>query len=144
MTDKKENKSNVNDNTETINIEGRNYPATKDGVCKLEEVMITVNDYIMKERRRQNKKWGHQVHDDQMWLTIALEEVGESAQAILKHTFAGKVTDADNLYKEVIQSAAVFQAWAEQIYRHLNHIDIAEFVDMDKVYGRLTEDNDNE
>ena len=70
---------------------------------------------IVRERTRQNKKWGIQRHDYPFWLTILTEEVGEVAQAMQKGSVAYKQSDADDLYKELIQVAAVATAIAEQV-----------------------------
>lgn len=70
---------------------------------------------ISKERDEQNRKWGRQYHDYATWLTILVEEVGEVAQAIQKGSVASKESDADDLFKELIQVAAVATAIAEQV-----------------------------
>lgn len=67
------------------------------------------------ERIRQNKKWGHQRHPMGEWLKILIEEVGEVAQAMQVGQGWGKETDADDLYKELIQVSAVSVAMAEQL-----------------------------
>lgn len=73
----------------------------------------------MAERIRQNEKWGLQRHPHETWLTIALEEVGETAQAIQRAKGWGKETDEGNLYEEAVQTAAVFQAFAEQVLEEM-------------------------
>jgi NTP pyrophosphatase (non-canonical NTP hydrolase) len=70
---------------------------------------------IRAERLRQDAKWGVQRHEYPVWLTILIEEVGEVAQAIQSNQGWGKQTDADNLYNELIQVAAVATAIAEQV-----------------------------
>lgn len=70
---------------------------------------------VLKERFRQNEKWGLQRHENGKWLAILVEEVGESAQAMMQDSMAAKETDSDDLYTELIQVAAVAQAWAEQV-----------------------------
>jgi len=77
-------------------------------------MMKHINLEVLKERVEQNRKWGKQNHSMTEWLTILVEEVGEVAQAMQKNSFASKETDADNLYKELIQVAAVASAMAEQ------------------------------
>lgn len=79
------------------------------------ELMLEVNDDVLKERERQNEKWGRQRHEHPYWLTILVEEVGEVAQAMQKGSVASKETDADDLYKELIHVAAVASAIAEQV-----------------------------
>lgn len=39
---------------------------------------------VLDERRSQEVKWGPRHHDIQTWLTILMEEVGESANAALE------------------------------------------------------------
>lgn len=73
-----------------------------------------LND-IQDERDKQISKWGHQYHDYATWYTILGEEFGEVGQAIQKGSVAHKKTDADDLYKELIQVAAVVTAIAEQV-----------------------------
>lgn len=80
-----------------------------------QKLTFKVLDDISSERINQVAKWGHQQHDYPTWLTILVEEVGEVAQAIQKGSVAYKSTDADDLYKELIQAAAVATAIAEQV-----------------------------
>lgn len=82
---------------------------------EITETMLQVNDEVLKERERQNEKWGHQRHHHAYWLAILVEEVGEVAQAIQQGSKASKDTDADDLYKELIHVAAVASAFAEQV-----------------------------
>lgn len=70
---------------------------------------------INAERNRQNKKWGVQRHDLPTWYTILGEEFGEVGQAMQKGSVAYKSSDADDVYKELIQVAAVAAAIAEQV-----------------------------
>lgn len=72
---------------------------------------------IDNERDRQDAMWGEQNHDYPVWLTILIEEVGEVAQAIQSNKNWGKESDAHDLYKELIQVAAVATAMAEQVIR---------------------------
>jgi NTP pyrophosphatase (non-canonical NTP hydrolase) len=75
------------------------------------QVLIDIDN----ERDNQDNKWGIQRHDYSTWLTILVEEVGEVAQAIQASKGWGKQSDADNLYSELIQVAAVATAIAEQV-----------------------------
>lgn len=84
-------------------------------IAHIARLMLAVNDDILEERVRQNEKWGIQRHDYPTWLSIAVEEVGEVAQAIQVTKGWGKKSDAQNLYKECIHASAVFQAIAEQV-----------------------------
>lgn len=73
---------------------------------------------VMRERHRQLAKFGHQRHKNPgVWLAILGEEFGEVCQAAgpTMGLSTGKPTDADDLYTELIQVAAVAVAWAEQI-----------------------------
>jgi len=81
------------------------------------EIREIVSAEIQLERSRQTAKWGRQYHVYPIWLGILMEEVGEVAQAVNTETVpvASKPTDADDLYKELIQVAAVAAAMAEQV-----------------------------
>ncbi|MRG86983.1 hypothetical protein GH754_11755 [Salinibacillus xinjiangensis] len=77
--------------------------------------MHQVNKAVFEERERQNEKWGRQKHSYLRWYTILGEEVGEVAEALQQDMVNAKSTDADDLYKELIQVAAVASAFAEQV-----------------------------
>lgn len=81
------------------------------------EVQLEVNDLILKERQRQNQKWGRQRHDYGKWLAIIGEEYGESCQALgpLMGLGTGKETDKGDPLVELIQLAASAAAAAEQL-----------------------------
>lgn len=70
---------------------------------------------ILKERDRQNVKWGEQNHDDYRWLAILSEELGEVSQAILHDEFGGEA--AGTVEEELVQVAAVAVQWLECIER---------------------------
>ncbi|MED1919502.1 MazG-like family protein [Brevibacillus sp. DP1.3A] len=78
-------------------------------------VMDKVNSDVLEERCRQDAKWGKQRHDLGRWLAILTEEVGEVSQAMQGTWGWGKPTDSKDLYKELIQVAAVASAIAEQV-----------------------------
>lgn len=78
-------------------------------------IMDFVSDCIREERINQNAKWGIQRHEMGKWLAILVEEVGEVAQAMQNGMTSEKETDAHDLYKEIIQVAAVAAAMAEQL-----------------------------
>lgn len=88
------------------------------------ELMIEVNQEVLKERYRQNGKWGHQRHSYGDWLIILTEEVGELAQAMQRAKGEGKETDADNLYEEAIHVAAVASAIAEQVKEEFDRLQV--------------------
>jgi NTP pyrophosphatase (non-canonical NTP hydrolase) len=85
-----------------------------------------VANKIIKERFRQDAKWGLQRHDYGTWLQILVEEVGEVAQAMQTKRGWGKLTDADDLYKELIHVAAVAAAIAEQVLEERDNDEQAE------------------
>jgi NTP pyrophosphatase (non-canonical NTP hydrolase) len=70
---------------------------------------------VADERVRQNSLWGVQRHQMGDWLKILVEEVGEVAQAMQIGDVCYKESDASDLYKELIQVAAVAVAIAEQV-----------------------------
>ena len=76
---------------------------------------------IVTERKRQDELYGKQRHDDGTWLQIFIEEVGEMAQAMQADRTWGKESDEDNLYEEVIHSAAVLVAFAEHLREDKRH-----------------------
>lgn len=80
-------------------------------------LQLAVNNDILQERQEQNIKWGYQRHDLGKWLAILAEEFGEVAQAMQgpMGLTSTKKSDADDLYKELIQLAAVAQAIAEHV-----------------------------
>lgn len=70
---------------------------------------------VLKERIRQNKKYGtRNKYSPHRWLVILTEEVGEVSHAVLENDLA-------NYYEELIQVAAVAFAALENLC-----IDIAE------------------
>ncbi|WP_028392742.1 nucleoside triphosphate pyrophosphohydrolase family protein [Bacillus cihuensis] len=72
---------------------------------------------VEEERATQDVKWGIQRHDMGTWLAILAEEFGEVAQAMQGQLglTSMKETDADDLYTELIHTAAVAIAIAEQV-----------------------------
>jgi NTP pyrophosphatase (non-canonical NTP hydrolase) len=67
-----------------------------------------------RERNRQDIKWGAYRPElsDYEWLAILTEEVGEAADAILKHSHGYSPRP---IQTEVIQAGAVCLAWLEHI-----------------------------
>ena len=70
---------------------------------------IPVLEAVLAERDRQDGKWGVQNHVDAWWNVIAIEEAGEAAREVYEQNEA-------KLFEEVIQTCAVYFAWAEAIY----------------------------
>jgi len=91
---------------------------------RLADLMVAVNDDVIQERVRQNVKWGHQRHHMGAWLAILTEEVGEVSQAMQGRLglTSMKDSDANDLYKELIQVAAVASAIAEQVKEELEDV----------------------
>jgi len=83
-----------------------------EGPLEIAEQAITD---VIKERGRQDAKWGEQNHHPFLYLTVLMEEVGEASQAALQATFGG-MTWAD-YRKEVVQAAAVAVAMIEAFDR---------------------------
>lgn len=79
------------------------------------ENMETVFALIREERKKQFAKWGKQEHDDFVWLTILIEEVGEVAEAILHDKFGG--SHAGTTLTELIHVAAVAVQWLESMVK---------------------------
>ena len=74
----------------------------------LEEVLSDVYD----ERQRQIAKWGDQSHKPySVWITILGEEFGEAAKEVLEER-------NQELYDELIQTAAVAVAFAEALIKN--------------------------
>lgn len=71
---------------------------------------LKILEAIVKERRRQDQKWGPQNHEDAFWFQILMEEVGEAAKASLNREKA-------ETREELIQVAAVAIAFVEAIDR---------------------------
>ena len=76
----------------------------------LDSVIVT----IITERDRQDAKWGEQNHDDLYWLGILLEEVGETAKALIEF-------DSAKAREELIHTVAVGVGWLECIERRANN-----------------------
>lgn len=66
---------------------------------------------IEDERLRQLQKWGEQLHLDEKWIQIILEEFGELAKAILEK-------NEQDIVIELIQMTACCVAWLE-VFAHM-------------------------
>ena len=73
-----------------------------------------VLDHIRAERERQIAKHGDHWRDAGTWALILNEETGEVARAALE---CNQLVERDHqaLYEELVQTAAVAVAWAEQV-----------------------------
>jgi NTP pyrophosphatase (non-canonical NTP hydrolase) len=83
---------------------------------------MTMNDVqqraimdVLAERHRQDARWGEQNHDPFTYLTVMLEEAGETAEAALHTRFGGP--KAVGLRGEAVQLAAVALAIVECLDR---------------------------
>lgn len=61
---------------------------------------------VLRERQRQDDKWGEQNHSPQMWMVILGEEFGEACQVALADVFKNRAPSGD-YRKELVQVAAV-------------------------------------
>jgi NTP pyrophosphatase (non-canonical NTP hydrolase) len=74
---------------------------------------------ILKERKRQDAKWGEQNHDPRDWLPILGEEFGELCKAINETTGCGdKVGTNEEIKEEAVHVAAVAIAMIESMERN--------------------------
>lgn len=85
-----------------------------------------VLDDIIKERIRQDEKWGtlkeRTTHDVMEWFVILMEEVGEASQEALRLRYSNdndKLEAHDHLYEELVQCAAVCAAMLESMWEGL-------------------------
>lgn len=67
---------------------------------------------VLAERRRQDRKWGEQNHDDLRWLGIFVEE-GLEAVSKAVNDASGDGVDPADLDEEIDHAAAVLLAWRE-------------------------------
>jgi len=107
-----------------IQAEGKEVPRELRNILNIarsENLMRKVSRNVMQERFNQIEKWGIQRHSMGDWLKILIEEVGEVAQAMQKGFKSEKETDSKDLYKELVQVAAVAQAIAEHVGELAEH-----------------------
>jgi NTP pyrophosphatase (non-canonical NTP hydrolase) len=72
---------------------------------------------VVRERERQDDKWGQQDHDNILWSAILVEEVGEFAQEALTERFGASGNGHGDAREELVQIAAVAVAAIEAIDR---------------------------
>lgn len=82
--------------------------------------MPTLNE-VLKERERQDAKWGEQNHGPLLWLAILGEEFGEVSKAALEAVVMGDPT-FKNYREELIQLAAVAVSMIESFDRNEAHL----------------------
>lgn len=73
---------------------------------------------VLKEREKQEKKWGEQNHNPYIYYAILGEEFGELGQSILQTQFGGEHGGWENVRKEAIHTAAVALAVIECLDRN--------------------------
>lgn len=86
-------------------------------LLRLPDRTLNVLEEVGDERARQNRKWGEQNHDPTVWLAVAMEELGEAAQAVLKVRGEGSTRDPRDYRAEMLQVAAVAVAAVEAFDR---------------------------
>jgi len=83
---------------------------------------MTAIDDILRERERQNGKWGEQNHELPIWLGILMEEVGEVAKEVNEYSATSFGVEADSYLRryrtELIEVAAVAIAAIESLDRN--------------------------
>lgn len=77
---------------------------------------------LLRERLRQNEKWGQQDHEPVVWMGILGEEFGELCQAVNETHFdngpeARKKGGYENMRTEAVQVAAVAIQFIEALDR---------------------------
>lgn len=72
---------------------------------------------VLKERQRQDAKWGEQNHATPVWGTIIGEEYGEMCQAINEFGFNPTLEAEEQIYVEAIHTMASCMAMLECIER---------------------------
>jgi NTP pyrophosphatase (non-canonical NTP hydrolase) len=77
--------------------------------------MDIINE-VLRERERQDAKWGVQNVELPIWLTILGEEFGEVCEAVLKEIFSAN-DHIEEVKTELVQVAAVAVAILEYIER---------------------------
>lgn len=77
---------------------------------------------ILTERTYQEQKWIEQNHPDEWYLPIMLEELGETAKAMLEQHFIypEAVGCEWRIRKELVETVAVGIAWLEAMERRDN------------------------
>jgi NTP pyrophosphatase (non-canonical NTP hydrolase) len=69
--------------------------------------LVAVLRDVVKERQRQDAKWGPQDHHPVWWMSILMEEVGEAAQEVLALKFGDAAKARGDLREELLHVAAV-------------------------------------
>lgn len=78
---------------------------------------------VLRERVRQDNKWGEQNHHPFIWTSILLEEFGEFSQEVHEGHFAGWTEEKfEAMRTEAVQTAAVALSMVESIDRNRDAI----------------------
>lgn len=80
---------------------------------------------VLRERQRQQAKWGEQNLDPAIWLMIVGEELGEANNAALEHLL-GNRADLSGYREELIQVAAAAVNAVESFDRQLKRGEVGE------------------
>ena len=85
----------------------------------MSDILQNVLQAIVKERQRQDTKWGIQNHLPQFWTGILGEEYGEFCEAVNETVFDNGTNKGgyDNMYKEAVHVAAVAVGFLEYLER---------------------------
>jgi NTP pyrophosphatase (non-canonical NTP hydrolase) len=87
-------------------------------MTETDDPSIEVLGEVLRERARQNAKWGEQNHHPMEWLSILGEEVGEACEAANEaHWHASGRQPWAGYRKELVQVAAVAVAAIEALDR---------------------------
>jgi hypothetical protein len=76
-------------------------------------VTADVLDDILRERGRQDSRWGQQDHKFGEWLSILMEEIGEACREHQAIRFCERADRRPHLRTELVQAAAVAAAIVE-------------------------------
>lgn len=86
------------------------------------EIQTKIVEDILKERDRQDQKWGEQNHFPQFWTGILGEEYGEFCETVNETVFFNGSNKGgyQNMREEAVQVAAVAIAFLECLERNKN------------------------
>jgi len=94
----------------------------------VEDIQNEIIKAIIKERERQDSKWGEQNHELSRWTGILGEEYGELCEAINETVFDNGTDKGgyENMRKEAIHVAAVAVGFLEYLERNKSWFEEAE------------------
>lgn len=84
------------------------------------DTMQVALEAIVKERTRQDRKWGEQNHRPEYWAGIIGEEYGELCEAINETVFNNGSSKGgyENMFREAVHTAATAIAFLEYLQRN--------------------------